>query len=264
MYREHWGLSRAPFQTVPDPDFFCPFPAYQEILDRLLYVAEYGKGVALVSGEIGSGKSTLSRVLIFRLNEEKYDVGLVINPSIPAKELLYEIALQLGISSPKGQRSAIFRAINKYVLRNAQRGRSTVLIIDEAHTITQRASFEELRMLLNFQLNDRHLLSLFLLGQPDLNEAIAEQPPLDQRVAVRLHLGPLSVEETASYIECRLKKAGAKRQIFTDEAIKVIHREAEGLPRSINNHCDLCLLEGMKEQLKEVDASLVKSVMALV
>jgi general secretion pathway protein A len=264
VYREHWGLSRAPFQTVPDPDFFCPFPAYQEILDRLLYVAEYGKGVALVSGEIGAGKSTLSRVLIFRLNEEKYDIGLVINPSIPAKELLYEIALQLGISSPKGQRSAIFRAINKHVFRNAQRGRSTVLIIDEAHTITQRASFEELRMLLNFQLGDRHFLSLFLLGQPDLNEAIAEQPPLDQRVAVRLHLGPLSVEETASYIECRLKKAGAKRQIFTDEAIKVIHREAEGLPRSINNHCDLCLLEGMKEQLKEVDASLVKSVMALV
>ncbi|MCJ2532149.1 MAG: hypothetical protein LN413_07625, partial [Candidatus Thermoplasmatota archaeon] len=98
----------------------------------------------------------------------------------------------------------------------------------------------------------------------DLNEAIAEQPPLDQRVAVRLHLGPLSVEETASYIECRLKKAGAKRQIFTDEAIRVIHREADGLPRSINNHCDLCLLEGMKEQLKKVDASLVKSVMALV
>ena len=264
MYREHWGLSRAPFQTVPDPDFFCPFPAYQEILDRLLYVAEYGKGVALVSGEIGSGKSTLSRVLIFRLNEEKYDVGLVINPSIPAKELLYEIALQLGISSPKGQRSAIFRAINKHVLRNAQKGRNTVLIIDEAQTITQKASFEELRMLLNFQLSDRHLLTLFLLGQPDLNEKIAHQPPLNQRVAVRMNIGPLTLEETASYIEYRLEKAGAKRRIFTDEAIKMIYREAEGLPRSINNHCDLCLLEGMKEQMKKIDASLAKSVMALV
>jgi len=264
MYREHWGLSRAPFQTVPDPDFFCPFPAYQEILDRLLYVAEYGKGVALVSGEIGSGKSTLSRVLIFRLNEEKYDVGLVINPSIPAKELLYEIALQLGISSPKGQRSAIFRAINKHVLRNAQKGKNTVLIIDEAQTITQKASFEELRMLLNFQLSDRHLLTLFLLGQPDLNEKIAHQPPLNQRVAVRMNIGPLTLEETASYIEYRLEKAGAKRRIFTDEAIKMIYQEAEGLPRSINNHCDLCLLEGMKEQLKKIDASLAKSVMALV
>jgi general secretion pathway protein A len=264
VYKKHWGLSRAPFQTVPDPDFFCPFPAYQEILDRLLYVAEYGKGVALVSGEIGSGKSTLSRVLIFRLNEEKYDVGLVINPSIPAKELLYEIALQLGVASPKGQRSAIFRAINTHVLQNAQKGRNTVLIIDEAHTITQKASFEELRMLLNFQLSDRHLLTLFLLGQPDLNETIAHQPPLNQRVAVRMNIGGLSVEETASYIECRLEKAGGKRKIFTDEAIKMIHREAEGLPRSINNHCDLCLLEGMKEQLSEIDASLVKSVMALV
>lgn len=227
-------------------------------------MAEYGKGVALVSGEIGSGKSTLSRVLIFRLNEEKYDVGLVINPSIPAKELLYEIALQLGISSPKGQRSVIFRAINKHVLRNAQKGRNTVLIIDEAQTITQKASFEELRMLLNFQLSDRHLLTLFLLGQPDLNEKIAHQPPLNQRVAVRMNIGPLTLEETASYIEYRLEKAGAKRRIFTDEAIKMIYREAEGLPRSINNHCDLCLLEGMKEQLKKIDASLAKSVMALV
>jgi len=264
VYRGHWGLSRAPFQTVPDPDFFCPFPAYQEILDRLLYVAEYGKGVAVVTGEIGAGKSTLSRVLIFRMNEGRYDVGLVINPSIPAKELLYEIALQLGVSSPKGQRSAIFRAINEHVLKNAQKGRNTVLIIDEAHTITQKASFEELRMLLNFQLSDRHLLTLFLLGQPDLREAIAEQPPLNQRVAVRLHLGPLSVEEAAAYIEFRLDRAGATRRIFTDEAVKMIYQEAEGIPRSINNLCDLCLLEGMKEQLKKVDASLVKSVMALV
>ena len=263
MYRAYWTLSRAPFQTVPDPDFFCPFPACGEILDRLLYVADYGKGIAVVTGEVGTGKSTLSRVLIYRMNEEKYDVGLVINPSIPPKEFLYEIALQLGISSPKKQRSAIFRAINRHVLQNAQRGKNTVLIIDEAHTMAQKAAFEELRMLLNFQLGDRHLLTLFLFGQPDLKEALAHQPPLDQRVAIRLNLGPLSEEETVSYIDFRLERVGCTRRIFTDEAIGMIHREAEGLPRGINNLCDLCLFEGMRRQASEVDAPLVKEILAL-
>ncbi len=263
MYNEYWGLSRAPFQTVPDPDFFCPFPAYQEVLDKLLYVIEYGKGMALLTGEIGSGKSTLSRVLIFQLDEEKFDVGLVINPSLPPKEFLHEIALQLGVSLPKGQRSALFRAINEHLLENAQKGRITVLLIDEAHTITQKAGFEDLRMLLNFQLSDRHLLSLVLFGQPDLREMIAEQRPLDQRVAFRLNLGSLSLEETATYIDFRLNRAGATRQIFTNDVIKIIHREAGGIPRSINNLCDLCLFEGLRKEMKEIDVSFVKAVLTL-
>ena len=263
MYKEYWELSRAPFQTGPDPEFFFPFPAYQDILEKLTYVIEYGKGVAVLTGEVGSGKSTLSRVLIFQLDEEKFDVGLVINPSVPPKELLQEIALQLGVSPPKAQRSAIFRAINDHLLRNAQRERITVLLIDEAHTITHKAAFEDLRMLLNFQLGDRHLLSLILFGQPDLREVIVQQRPLDQRVAFRMNLGSLSLEETATYFDFRLNKAGATRQLFTDEAIRMIHREAEGIPRSINNLCDLCLFEGMRKKVKEVDASFVKAVLTL-
>lgn len=264
MFTGYWGLNRAPFQTVPDPDFFCPFRASQEILDRLMYVIEYGKGIALLTGEVGAGKSTLSRVLICELDEEKFDVGLVINPSLPPKELLHEISLQLGISPPKSQRSALFRAINEHLLENAQRGRITVLIIDEAHTIGHKAAFEDLRMLLNFQLGDRHLLSLILFGQPELRAMIAQQRPLDQRVAFRMNLGSLSVEETASYIAFRLKMAGATRQIFTDDAVKVIHREAEGIPRSINNLCDLCLFEGMRREMKEVDGAFVKAVLTLI
>jgi general secretion pathway protein A len=262
-HKEHWGLSRAPFQTVPDPDFFCPFPAYQEILDRLLYVIEYGKGIALLAGDVGAGKSTLSRVLVFRLDEEKFDVGLVINPSLPPKELLHEIALQLGVSPPKSQRSAVFRAINEHLLENARRGRTTVLLIDEAHTIAYKAAFEDLRMLLNFQLGDRHLLSLILFGQPDLRGMIAQQRPLNQRVTFRMNLGSLSEEETASYIEFRLNRAGATRQIFLDETVEIIHREAGGIPRSINNLCDLCLFEGARKGVKEIDGSFVEDVLIL-
>ncbi|MFQ5846435.1 MAG: ExeA family protein [Candidatus Methylomirabilales bacterium] len=260
MYEEYWGLSRAPFQTVPDPDFFCLFPAYQEALERLFYVVEYGKGAAMLTGEIGAGKTTLSRVFLLRLDEERYDVGLVINPALRRDELLYEIALQLGTPPPKDARISIFRAINERLLANAQQERGTVLIIDEAQTITQKAALEDLRMLLNFQFSDRHLLSIILFGQPDLRETLARQRALDQRIAIRLHLGPLGVVETVSYIEFRLEKAGATRPIFTDEAINIIHRAAWGIPRSINHLCDLCLFEGMHRKVTEIDASLAKAV----
>lgn len=260
MYQEYWGLSRPPFQTVPDPDFFCAFPTYQEVLERLQYIVEYGKGAAMLTGEIGAGKSTLSRVFLLRLDEERYDVGLVINPALRRDELLDEIALQLGAPPPKNARVSLFRAINEHLVLNAQRGRNTVLIIDEAHTITHKAAFEDLRMLMNFQWNDRHLLSLIFFGQPELREVIGQQRGLDQRIAIRSHLGPLGVIETVSYIEFRLEKSGATRPIFTDEAINIIHRASGAIPRRINNLCDLCLFEGMRRKVTEVDASLVKAV----
>ena len=262
MYEAYWGLSRAPFQNVPDPTFFCPLPAHQEILGKLLYVVQYGKGAALLMGEIGCGKSTLSRVFLLQLEEERYDIGLLINPSLPAEELLYEIALQLGVSPPSSQRSTLFRSLYDHLLVNAQEGRTTVLILDEAHTIKDEAVFDDLRMLLNLQLNDRLLLSLILLGLPELKATLAQFPALAQRIALRLNLGFLNEEETAFYIEFRLKKAGGTRRIFTNEAIRVICREAGGLPRSINTLCDLCLFEGWRHKAKEVDASLVKVALA--
>lgn len=261
MYEAHWGLNRMPFQNVPDPTFFCPLAAYQEILERLLYVAQYGKEAAMVTGEVGSGKSTLSRVFTLQLEEAKYDIGLVINPSLPAEELLYEIASQLGISPPTSHRWGLFRSLYDHLLANAQEGRTTVLILDEAHTIRDETVFEDLRMLLNFQLNDRNLLSLILLGQPELKEILARFPALYQRIVLRLNLNPLNKQETAFYINYRLKQAGGTRQIFTDEAIRAIHRESGGFPRRINHLCDLCLFEGFRRKAKEVDAALVQSVL---
>lgn len=262
MYEAYWGLSRAPFQNVPDPTFFCPLPAHREILERLPYVVEYGKGAALLTGEVGCGKSTLSRVFLLQLDEEKYDIGLLINPSLPSEELLREIALQLGVSPLSSHRSALLRSLYDHLLANAQRGRATVLILDEAQTITDEAVFEDLRMLLNFQLNDRYLLSLILLGLPQLRATLARFASLNQRIAFRLNLSFLSEDETAFYIGFRLKKAGGTRQLFTDEAIELIYRETGGIPRNINNLCDLCLYDGWKRRAKDVDASLVKVALA--
>ncbi len=189
-------------------------------------------------------------------------MGLVINPSVAAEELLGEVALQLGVSLPSPQRSALFRSLNEHLLSNAQAERTTVLIIDEAHTIKDDAVFEDLRMLLNFQLNDRQLITLILLGVPDLREVVAQQKAFDQRLAVRLNLPRLNEPETASYIDFRLKKAGGTRPIFSSEAIKLIGLEAGGIPRNINNLCDLCLFEGVRRKAREVDASLVKVALA--
>jgi len=252
-----------PFQDVPDPTLFCPLPAHQEIVEKLLYVVRYGKGAALLTGELGSGKSTLSRVFLLELEEERYDIGLVLNPSLPREELLYEIAVQLGISPSSSERAPLFRALADHILTNAHEGRATVLILDEAQTITDPAVFTDLRMLLNLQLNNRQLLSLILIGLPELTALLSRFPPLFHRIALQLALKRLSEEETAFYIEFRLKKAGGTRRIFTNEAIRVIHRKAEGVPRRINNLCDLCLFEGWKRKAKEVDASLVQTALTM-
>lgn len=260
MHEAYWGLSQPPFQNVPDPGFFCPLPAHTDVLEKLLYVVQYSKGGALLTGEAGCGKSTLSRVFLLQLEEEKYDVGLVINPSVPARELLDEVAYQLGVTLSASERSAQFRSLNDHLVANAQAAKGTVLMIDEAHTIKDEAVFEDLRMLLNFQFNDRQLLSLILLGLPELREVITRQRSFDQRLAVRLKLGPLSEAETTFYIDFRLEKARGKKGLFTKEAVKAIHRIAEGIPRNINNICDLCLLEGSKRKAKGIDAALVKVV----
>ncbi len=259
MYEAYWGLSAAPFQNVPDPKFFCPLPAFQDVLDKLLYVVRHGMGGALLTGEVGCGKSTLSRVFLLQLEEDRFDIGLVINPSLPADELLHEIAIQLGVSPPTGaQRSVMFRTLNERLLETAQAGKSTVLIIDEAHTIKNDAAFEDLRMLLNFQFNDRQLLTLVLLGPPELREVVARHASLQQRLPLRLNLAPLNAEETASYVESRLEKAGATRPIFTAEAVKAVADASAGIPRRINNLCDLSLFEGWRKRVKAVDTSVVR------
>ncbi len=263
MYESYWGLTGLPFQNVPDPKFFCPLPAFQEILDKLIYVVQSGKGGAVLTGEVGCGKSTLSRVFLMQLEEAKYDIGLVINPSIPPEELLREIALQLGLSASSPDRAMLFRALNEHLASNAQTDKTTVLIIDEAHTIKDEAAFEDLRMLLNFQFNDRQLLTLILLGAPELRTMIAPHRSLEQRLAVRLTIGPIREEDAGFYIGFRLRKVGASKPIFTEEAVAAIVRETKGIPRRINNLCDLCLLEGWKRKATAVDTSLVKAAAVL-
>ncbi|HOK07083.1 MAG TPA: AAA family ATPase [Syntrophales bacterium] len=259
MYLEYWSLTRYPFENVPDPDFMYYSPEHEEALARLMYAVDRMKGAALLTGEVGSGKTTLSRVFIRHLPEERFDVGLITNPSLTVVDFLREVAYQLGLETESVSKAELLAMINKRLLQNVKEDKNTLLIVDEAQLIT-RETFEEIRLLLNFQLNDRFLMTFFLLGQPELNDTIRAYPQLDQRIAIRYHLNPLSREETVKYILFRLGKCGVTRTIFTEEALKEIYEYSGGIPRKINNVCDLALLVGFSLRAEVVDGPIVAKV----
>ena len=268
MYLEYWGLHELPFENTPDPRFLYLSPTHQEALVRLLYAIKGRKGASMLVGEIGAGKTVLSRSLIARLPADQYDIGLVTNPSLPPVDLLREILYQLGVTTPSGDhlhqpenqassKLALLHALNEHCLRNWRQGKDTVIIVDEAQCIDDLDTFEELRLLLNFQLNERFLLTLLLIGQPELKERIAMLPQLEQRIALRYHLTPLDAEGTANYIQHRLSVAQASRPIFTPDALRAVYDYTSGVPRRINTLCDFSLLMGANTQETMIEAKLI-------
>lgn len=252
MYLEYWGLDELPFENVPDPRFFYPSAEHQEALLRMFYAVNSRKGAAMLTGEIGCGKTILSRTLIQDLPPDRYEVGLIANPSLNPIEFLREILYQLGAETHSESKLDLLHALNSQVTKNLNAGKDTVIIIDEAQAIDDPATLEELRLLLNFQLNDRFLLTLLLIGQPELREKIASIKQLEQRISIKFHLGPLKSEETRSYVQTRLEKVNCSRKIFSDDALTAIHRTSEGIPRSINNICDISLLLGFGSKASDI------------
>lgn len=259
MYLDYWELTTFPFENVPDPEFMYYSPEHEEALVRLLYAVKRMKGAALLTGEIGSGKTTLSRVFIQQLPETEFDIGLITNPSLNALDFIKEVHYQLGLDSNTNSKADLLVILNNRLLDNMRQGKSTLLIIDEAQLIFGE-TFEEIRLLLNFQMNDRFLMTFFLIGQPELRDMIRDYKQLDQRIAIRYHLNPLSQAETANYIRFRMGKAGANREIFTEKAFEAIYQYSGGIPRKINNVCDLALLIGFSLKVREIDNLLVLKV----
>jgi general secretion pathway protein A len=217
------------------------------------------KGAALLTGEVGCGKTTLSRVLIKQLPEKSFDVALITNPSLDSIDFLKEVLHQFGINSDSHSKSDLITALNTTLMNNMKAEKQSVLIIDEAQ-LMKPETFEEVRLLLNFQLNDRFLMIFVLIGQPELKDIIREHKQLDQRIAIRYHLNPLSFEETVKYIAFRLDKAGQTVNIFNEQALKNIYQYSEGVPRKINNVCDIALLVGFSMKVKEIDADIIRKV----
>lgn len=263
MYENYWGLKEKPFENAPDPRFFFCSSKHEEAVMRLLYAVQEKKGAAMLSGEYGAGKTLISRVLLSKLMQEdhKYKVALIVNPAIESLELLGEIVYQLGMETSRSDRKVdILRDLNDILYKTAQEKKHTVIIIDEAQAIEQESTFEELRLLLNFQMNESFLLTLLLLGQPELKVKIDNLAQFKQRLAIRYHLTTLTLEDTKRYIEHRCRVAGREKPIFLEETFELIYDYSNGIPRQINNVCDLCLVIGMGHKVEFIGEKIVREV----
>ncbi|PYM27919.1 MAG: ATPase [Candidatus Rokuibacteriota bacterium] len=260
MYEAYWELSEPPFDNSPNPKFFYLSPEHEEALVRLVYTVRHRKGCGMLTGEYGCGKTTLSRALIQRLEAERYEIGLLTNPSWNATDFLREALYQLGVESKEKSKSELLHLLNDVFFRNYRDGRDTVIIVDEAQLIADDGVFEEVRLLMNFQTDDRFLVTLLLIGSPELRERVRRLKHLDQRITIRYHLNTLDYTHTAAYVSHRLKMANRATPIFTEEAIKLIFDFTRGTPREINNLCDVALLVGYTKRVKEVGEKIVAEV----
>ncbi|MCX5703139.1 MAG: AAA family ATPase [Candidatus Omnitrophica bacterium] len=263
MYEEYWGFKEKPFENTPDPRFIYYSLKHEEALMRLLYAVQERKGAAMLSGEYGSGKTLLSRVVMAKLlnEDERYRIALIVNPAIPKEELLSEIAYQFGQEiSKEDKKSDLLRKLNGIFYRNMSDKKHSVIIIDEAQTIEDTSTFDELRLLLNFQLNEMFLLTLLLVGQPELKELIDKVPQFKQRLSIKYHLDALDANETAEYINHRCRVAGREDALFSTNALGLIYNASRGIPREINNFCDLSLLIGSGEKVNLINEDIVSQV----
>ena len=256
LYR---GVRLRPFANVPDPKFYVPSVKHEAAMERMLYGIHARKGIVMQTGKIGSGKTLLSRAVILKLPRSRYEIGLVSNPTIPGNEFLGEIFFQLGVD-PHGTRVEQLRRLNDQLPANYHRNVDTVVVVDEAHAIEYYRLFEELRLLSNFQPNDRFLITLVLVGQPELRERIARIPQLAQRVAIQHYIDYLDRAETKAYILARLAAAGSELGIFSPRAISSIYHRTGGVCRLINSLCDLCLYFGHASGVRQIRRALVEKV----
>ena len=230
---------------------------HKEALLNLLYAVNENKGAALLTGDIGCGKTLIARTLIARLDPQEYEVALITNPLFAEDDFVKEILFQFGLDTNLGSKIDLLHTFNDFLFNNSRSGINNVLIIDEAQLITNKLILEEIRLLLNFQLDDRFLLTIILIGQPELTRTVRSMPQLNQRVGIRYHIEHLSQEDTHNFINHRLLVAGREKVIFADDAILDIYEYSKGIPRKINNICDLCLVMGVARNLQFIDRNIV-------
>ncbi len=262
MYREYWKLKEMPFENTPNPHFLYYSPPHEEGLSRLLYVVEQRKGAGMLTGVFGCGKTVLARALFDTLNKNVYQIAFINNPHLKSVEFLRAVARQLGAEHLPEKLTEMstdyfLEVINNILLNNVKDGKETLVIVDEAHVIEDAEVYEELRLLLNFQLEDRFLLTLLLMGQPELKARIHKNKQLVQRIAMGYHLEPLNKEEMPKYIAHRLEVAGGHKEIFTKDAVELIFTNSGGIPRRINQICDISLVTGFSKKAGKINAEIV-------
>ncbi|MBS1723766.1 MAG: AAA family ATPase [Armatimonadetes bacterium] len=262
MYEQYWGLNEPPFTLTPDPRFLYLSRAHEDALMMLHYAVTRNKGAAMLAGDIGLGKTTISRKLIETLDPVQYKVVMIVNPILTPTQILQEILAQLDIDISSRNRQVLVQRLHLALLEYYDKGRRVVVIVDEAHLIRSIGTFEEIRLLLNCQMNDQFLLSLLLLGQNELKPKVAKVPALEQRLAVRHLLKPLDVHDTGEMILHRMRVAGftGEKSPFTPDAVHKIHQISGGVPRVISQLADNSLLMAMARKEEMIDAFLMHEV----
>jgi general secretion pathway protein A len=255
MYLSYFGLAEAPFSIAPAPRYLYMSQRHQDALAHLLYGVNGEGGFVLLTGEVGTGKTTISRCLLEQI-PESCDVAYIFNPKLTVEELLSTICAEFGIACPPGTSSTkvFVDCINAHLLEAHARGRHSVLIIDEAQNLSAEV-LEQMRLLTNLETSERKLLQIILIGQPELASMLERQElrQLAQRIVARYHLGTLSKPEVAAYVQHRLEVAGTQRQLFPLAVMGRLHRLSGGIPRVINVLCDRALLGTYAQGKERVD-----------
>ena len=258
VYLEYYGLKEPPFSITPNPRFLFYSAKHREAFNHLLYGLRERKGFVQLTGEVGAGKTTLCRALLEQLGSN-FSTALILNPVLDADQLMKAVALEFDLNVKGMDRLETLAEINRFLLQQVEHGKDCVLIIDEAQDLTHEL-LEQVRLLSNLETDERKLLQIVLMGQPELRDRLNEHRlrQLRQRITVRFHLKPLRYQEVGHYIQHRLSVSGANgAPYFTGPALWRIHRYSGGIPRLINALCDKCLLAGFVRQRERIDYGMV-------
>ncbi len=262
MYEQYYGLSEAPFALLPDPTFLYMSKDHGMALTLLRYSILNKQGFTAITGEVGSGKTTLINRILEEMNDDT-TIGLINFTHNSFGELSEWVLMAFGLEYREKSKVELYDDFVQFLIDEYREGRRVVLIIDEAQNMEPRV-LEELRMFTNVNAQKDYLLHLIIIGQPELKATLQrpEMRQLTQRISVFYHLGHLSLRETRAYVAHRLKVAGGNEDLFSDDAIEVIWEEAHGVPRIINTLCDLALVYGFSAEADRIDLGLAEEVLA--
>lgn len=254
MYQEFYCLKRKPFDLAPDPGMVFMSEAHQEATAIFRYGVLERKGFLLLTGQVGTGKTTLLQLLAKSL-DRRVHLCMIANPTLEAREFLYLLATKFDIEGFDGNKAKFLIDFNTFLKECREKGEQVLLIIDEAHALPIDI-LEEIRLLSNQEYQDFGVLSIFLVGQPELRERLNTERllPLKQRIGIQYHLQPFTAAETADYVSFRLRRAGSHAHLFTSEAIELLHARCNGIPRLLNVACDHALITGYAANKLVIDA----------
>src|SRR4030043_32877 len=261
-YLEYYDLKEHPFSNVVDSRFYYSSRQQSDALVKLKYAVDTRKGLAVVIGGIGTGKTTLARRFLEELDENSYEAALlvVVHSTVSSEWLFKKFAIQLGVKDLKEDKVELLTQIYKRLYEINDEGKKAIVMIDEVQMLNSKEIMEEFRGLLNMEVSEGKMLNFVFFGLPELEDVLSLDEPLKQRVAIKIRLKAFSEEDAKDYINHRLRIAGCNREIFAEDAISLIYRCTHGIPRRINTVCDNALLEGYLFKSNIIDSMTLKNV----